>query len=177
MYYEMVFDDVCSSCLVNKLISLKRRKCGFKAAFLSFVIVDRNFISFQAVVFSKRGPGGNNRRRHEDAESASQGDEIKINLWKLIQQGQEAKGSSATEQIRMRSQNCLVVTSIHIVPLLSCVYTVARTSIKAVPAAAAGFGLLPSPAPLSPQKRDQLDHVVQQQRAAGDQGNAADDHA
>ena len=55
---------------------------------------------------------------------------------------------------------------------------VARRSIKAVPAAAAG--LLPSDtsrAALSPQKRDQLDHVVQQQRTAGDQGNAADDHA
>ena len=45
--------------------------------------------------------------------------------------------------------------------------------IKAVPAAAA----LPSPAPFSPQKRDQLDHVEQQQRAAGDQGTAADDDA
>jgi hypothetical protein len=65
------------------------------------------------------------------------------------------------------------VYSMHSAPLLWC--AVARISIKAVPAAAAGVRLRPSPAPLSPQKRDQL--VVQQQRAAGDQGNAADGHA
>jgi hypothetical protein len=88
--------------------------------------------------------------------------------------GQQRHGA---DTYTMRPQVSLVTISMHIVPLLLCVYTVARKSIKAVPAAVAGVRLLPSPAPLSPQKRDQLDHVVQQQRAAGDQGNAADDHA
>ncbi len=60
------------------------------------------------------------------------------------------------------------VYSMHSAPLLWC--AVARISIKTVPAAAAGVRLRPSPASLSPQKRDQLDHVVQLQRAAATRG-------
>ncbi len=51
------------------------------------------------------------------------------------------------------------------------------TSIKAVPAAAAGVSLLLPPAALSPQQLHELDGVVQQQRAAGDERDAADYNA
>ena len=50
-------------------------------------------------------------------------------------------------------------------------------SINAVIAAAATAGLLRSPTPLSPQKKNELGQVVQQQHAAGDEWNAADDNA
>jgi hypothetical protein len=68
-------------------------------------MADRNFIWFQAVTFSQSEvPSGvNNSRRHEDAaKSSSHGNEIKINVWKQIQQGQEAEGGSAIGLIRMQ---------------------------------------------------------------------------